>query len=504
MTSASPTPDDAGSAAPDGAPPDPPARRVMVALLTPLFAALMSISIVNVALPAIESGLGAGSSDLQWVLSGYALAFGVVLVPAGRAGDLWGRRRFFLLGVAVFGLASLMSALAPTPMVLNIARVLMGVGAGLLTPQIIGMIQQLFRGSARGRAYGLMSTVIGVAVAAGPAIGGLIIDVVGDDLGWRTTFLINAPLTLLAFVLAFLWLPRTGGGAVTGTTSSTGTRTGSGGRRGLAALDPLGVALLSAAVVLVMLPFIQFRSGTGAFLGAAGLALMTVWAFWERRLGRLDAEAPMVNLALFTRPSYTLNTLVLSLYFLGMPAVWAVVAVYVQQGLGHGALVAGVVTLPSAVMVMLLSTAVGRRVETSGPRMLVVGTVIAVLSMLALAGATALMGAGSGSLWLVGAALALNGLSQALIIPSAQTLSMQDVPARMAGAAGGVAQTSQRLFTAVGIALVTGVYFSIAAAVDHHAAVLVASLAIAACMLSAVLAAVLAARRARRAPAAAS
>lgn len=154
----------------------PRPRRMMAALLMPLFAALLSISIVNVALPAIEDGLGASSSDLQWVLSGYALAFGVALVPAGRAGDLWGRRRVFLLGVAFFGLSSLFSALAPTPEMLNLARILMGLGAGMLVPQIIGMIQRLFSGSARGRAYGLMSTVIGVAVAAGPAVGGLLID----------------------------------------------------------------------------------------------------------------------------------------------------------------------------------------------------------------------------------------------------------------------------------------------------------------------------------------
>lgn len=457
----------------------------MIALFTPLFAALMSISIVNVALPAIEEGLGARSSDLQWVLSGYALAFGVALVPAGRAGDLWGRRRFFLMGVALFGAASLLAALSPTPMLLNLSRVLMGVGAGLLTPQIIGMIQRLFSGAARGRAYGLMSTVIGVAIAAGPAIGGLIIDTVGEDLGWRLTFMINVPVMLLAFLIAALWLPAPPEG--------NGPS-----RRGLSALDPLGVVMLSTAVVLLMLPFIQFRTALGVGLAAVGLVLMVLWTMWERRLGQRSPEAPMVNLTLFTRPSYTLNTLVLSLYFSGMPAVWAIVAVYVQQGLGHGALIAGIVTLPSAVMVMLLSAQVGRRVERIGPQMLVVGTSIAVLSMLALAGATALMTTEHGSLWLIAAALGLNGLSQALIIPSAQTLSMQDVPHPMAGAAGGVAQTAQRLFTAMGIAVVTAVYFTVTAGSDHHAGVVVGSLTIAGFMLTAVVAALFAARRARR------
>ena len=148
--------------------PAPSQRRVMTALLLPLFASLMSISSVMVALPAIEEGLSATSSDLQWVLSGYALAFGIGLVPAGRAGDLWGRRRMFLAGVAVFGLASLIAAFSISPQMLNVMRILMGLGSSMLVPQIIGMIQRLFTGSARGRAYGLMSTVIGLAVALGP------------------------------------------------------------------------------------------------------------------------------------------------------------------------------------------------------------------------------------------------------------------------------------------------------------------------------------------------
>lgn len=466
-------------------------------MFLPLFAALLSISIVNVALPAIEEGLGAGDSDLQWVLSGYALAFGVALVPAGRAGDVWGRRRFFLSGVAFFGVASLLAALAPTPLLLNIARVLMGIGAGILTPQIIGMIQRLFTGSERGRAYGLMSTVIGLAVAAGPALGGLIIDTTGADIGWRLTFLINVPVTVTALILAFLWLPRPHdddtGPAAADTVSASGS-----GLRGMHRLDPVGVVLLSAAVVLIMLPFIQFRSLAGAAIGAAGAAVLGGWVLWERRLGQRHAGAPMVNLALFTVPSYTLNSLVMGLYFAGMPAVWAIVAVYVQQGLGESALTAGVVTLPSALMVMLLSSSVGKRVPEHGPRMLVWGTAFAVLAMLLMAGAAALMATGYGSLWLLAGALAVVGLSQALIIPSAQTLSMQDVPERMAGAAGGVAQTAQRVCTAVGVALITGIYFTVSANSEHQDGMVVGSLVIAGIMLSSAAAAVFASRRARR------
>lgn len=502
-------------------------RRMMTAMFLPLFASLLSISIVNVALPAIEESLGAASADLQWVLSGYALAFGMALVPAGRAGDIWGRRGLFMFGVLLFGLASLGAALAMTPLVLNIARVFMGFAAGILTPQVIGMIQRLFSGPARGRAYGMMGTVIGVAVAAGPALGGLIIDTTGSDLGWRMTFLINVPVTIIALISIVAWLPKTlddaeppaatemptpaaepkpaaerEAAAESGPTAPRGTAEPAEPRaatRGIARLDPLGVVLLSVAVLLLMLPFIQFRGLLGGLFGAAGVGVLVLWALWERRLGRRDADAPMVNLALFTLPSYTLNSLVLGLYFAGMPATWAVVAIYVQQGRGEGALIAGLVTLPSAVMVMLLSARVGRAVELKGPRMLVSGTLAGVVAMLFLAGAAALMGTGYGSLWLIGAALGVVGLSQALIIPSAQTLSMREVPEPMAGAAGGVAQTAQRVFTAIGIAVVTGIYFSVSADAGHQSAIVTSSLVIAALMLTSVAAALFAARQARHA-----
>lgn len=490
-------------------------RRMMTAMFLPLFASLLSISIVNVALPSIEDSLSASSADLQWVLSGYALAFGMALVPAGRAGDIWGRRRLFLIGVVLFGVASLAAALAMTPLMLNTARVFMGFAAGILTPQVIGMIQRLFTGPARGRAYGLMGTVIGVAVAAGPALGGLIIDTTGTDLGWRMTFLINVPVTVTALICILLWIPKTqdddaasassaeapdpDSSTTPAQTQPTPAQPSQAEPQGIARLDPVGVLLLSIAVLLLMLPFIQFRSLLGGLFAVAGILVLVLWTVWERRLGRRHESAPMVNLKLFALPSYTLNSMVLGLYFAGMPAIWAVIAVYVQQGRGESALIAGLVTLPSAVMVMLLSSRVGKAVERKGPRMLVTGTITAVLAMLLLSGTAALMATPYGSLWLMAAALGVVGISQALIIPSAQTLSMHDVPEQMAGAAGGVAQTAQRVFTAIGIAVVTGIYFSISADQGHQSGVVIATLVIAGLMLTSVAAAIFAARRAAQA-----
>lgn len=459
-----------------------PTLRVMAALLLPLFAALMSISSVMVALPAIESGLGATSSDLQWVLSGYALAFGVGLVPAGRAGDLWGRRRIFLAGVALFGLTSLAAAFAADPLMLNVMRVAMGLAASMLVPQIIGMIQRLFTGAARGHAYGLMSTVIGLAVAVGPLIGGGLIDLFPGDHAWRLVFLINVPVVAAGLIAAALWLPAP---------EADQDQVGLSARRtnALMRLDPVGALLLTVSIVLIMLPFIQFPGLFGAGLAGAGVVLMGGWLLWEKRLGQRSPEAPMVNLRLFTLPSFTWNSTVLIVYFGGMPGIWAVVAIYVQQGLGYGAFTAGLVTLPSAVMITVLAAQVGKRVERRGPQMLLAGSVCAVISMLLLAGAAWLMSTEYGSVWWVAAALGVNGVSQALIIPNAQTMSMADVPEHMAGAAGGVAQSAQRVVTAMGLAVVTAVYFVVLARTDHQQAILVSALVIAVIMIACVVAA---------------
>src|SRR5699024_9585385 len=182
--------------------------RILAVLLMAIFMSLMSVSVVNVALASIQTGLDASQSDIQWVLSGYALTFGVVLVSAGRAGDLLGRGGFFILGMVIFTLASVAAGLAPDAQWLNGARFVQGVGSGFLNPQAVGMIQQYFRGPERGRAFGFFGTTVGVSVAIGPILGGLLIQLGGVEIGWRLTFLINVPVGLLAIVLALLWFPR--------------------------------------------------------------------------------------------------------------------------------------------------------------------------------------------------------------------------------------------------------------------------------------------------------
>ena len=169
---------------------------------------LLDVSIVNVALPSIRLGLHAAQSELQWVVSGYALTFGLLLVPAGRFGDLRGRRTVFVGALALFTLASAVCGAAPNAATLVFARLFQGLAGGTLTPQISATIQELFSGRERGKAFGYFGTVVGVSTAIGPLLGGLLIQLFGDTDGWRAVFYVNIPIGLVAIPFAWRLLPK--------------------------------------------------------------------------------------------------------------------------------------------------------------------------------------------------------------------------------------------------------------------------------------------------------
>ncbi len=425
----------------------PGGARILAVLMVPLLVSLMAVSVINVALPAIETGLDAGSADLQWVLAGYALSFGVVLVAAGRAGDLWGRKPIFVAGILLFTLGCLASGLAGDPLLLNIARVVTGVGSGLLNPQIIGIIQNTFQGRARGVAYGMFGTVVGLGVAIGPTLGGVIIGAMGPEWGWRMTFLVNVPIGLVSALLAILWLHPP-------------ARKAPPARRSLGALDPVGALLLAAAVVALMVPFIL--PGTWGLLVPA-VILLGLWWWWERRLLR-SAETtgrfPMVDPSLFRIPSFTLSTLASAAFLGAMPGLWAVQAIMTQQGLGLSALAAGLTSLPTAIAVIALSPGIGNHVHRRGPGFVILGSVLALLAVLLGMVAFHQISAGHWPYWTLALCLFPFGPAQALLMTSVQVLTMNDVPPAEAGAAGGVSQTAQRVVTAIGLAAVTGTFYA--------------------------------------------
>ncbi len=417
-------------------------RKSLLVLLAALFLSLLTVSIVNVTLPSIERGLGASEPALQWVLSGYALAFGLVLVGAGRAGDMMGRERLFVLGVAVFTLGAVLAAAAPTSLVLNGARIVMGVGAGIFNPQISGLIQQYYQGAERARAFGLFGGTVGLASAIGPLVGGLLLASLPETLGWRATLGLNIPVGVAVVVLARLWLPRS-----------------SGSRPDRADFDPFGAGLLGAAVVCLMLPFMLAGDRPVTWvLEPVGVALALGWFAWERSYAARGRE-PMVDLDLFRIGTFSRGSLMIAVFFCGTTSVWVLQAQFVQQGMGGTALQAGLISLPASLLLAVSAQIAGRMVMRIGRWIVVAGLVFSILGLVAAVAVTEPVADGRVGLWALAASLALIGFGNGMVTSPNQALTLAEVPVEHGGTAGGVMQTGQRIGTAMGAAAVTGLYF---------------------------------------------
>ncbi|SCL35528.1 drug resistance transporter, EmrB/QacA subfamily [Micromonospora nigra] len=427
---------------------DPPDdRRRWQALgvgLVAAFMTLLDVSIVNVAVPSIEAALGASPSDLQWVLSGYALTFGLVLVPAGRFGDVRGRRNAFVLGIALFTLTSALAGTARSPDWLVAARLLQGAAAGLVNPQVTGLIQQLFRGPERGRPFGLLGATIGVSTAVGPLLGGLLIAGGGTEHGWRWVFFVKVPVGIVAVVLGWRLLPAR-------PTRAPGHRP----------LDPVGVLLLGIGVTLVLLPLIQREQWRGTawwLLVPAGLLTLAGFGVWERWYGR--RHEPLFDLRLFRLRSYALGSLIALVYFGGFTAIFFVFTLYLQNGLGYSALVAGLAITPFALGSAATSAIGGRIVDRFGRRLVAVGLATVVAGLAAVVGVLTLVPDGVPVPWVTAAPLLVAGLGSGLVIAPNQTLTLSQVPVPQAGSGAGMLQTGQRVGSAAGIAAVGAVFFS--------------------------------------------
>lgn len=419
-------------------------KPLLAVLLAPLFMALVAVSVINVGLTAIGESLQASTGGLQWVISGYALAFGMLLVPAGRLGDATGRRRLLIIGVAVFTAGSLLSGLAPSVEMLNLSRILQGIGSGLLNPQTVALIQQHFRGQDRARAFALLATTVAVATAVGPVIGGLLIQLLGPDRGWRWMFLMNVPIGVLAILGAFRYIPDD-------------RRRG----RERTDLDPVGALLLCVAILGIMLPFLERGVSALVWLSfPAGLLVLGLWWAWEQRYKRAG-RPPMVDTAIFTNQAFRNGILIVSVYFLGATSVWIIVPLYLQMHLGHSAFEASLLGLPSSIAAAISSQIAGRYVLTLGRRMVIIGFGVAFVGLLGTALLAGLVEHGTIPFWWLAAPLMLMGLSQGMTISPNQTLTLNSVDPRFGGVAGGILQLGQRTGAAIGTALIPGIIFAL-------------------------------------------
>jgi EmrB/QacA subfamily drug resistance transporter len=413
---------------------------------------LLDVSIVNVAVPSIEQALQASPSELQWVLSGYALTFGLVLVAAGRFGDARGRRNVFIAGLALFTLASAAAGLSTSPEWLIITRLIQGAAAGIVNPQVVGMIQQMFQGSERGRPFGLLGSVIGISTAVGPLLGGALIALEGTHEGWRLVFFVNVPVGIAAIIFGWRVLPPHPRDPA----------------RRRQSMDPVAVLLLGIGVTLLLLPLIEEQQWRGALkwlLVPAGLLVLAGFALWEHRYRRHGQ--PLFDLSLFRHRSYTLGSLIALLYFAGFTALFFVFTLYLQNGLGYSALLAGLAVTPFALGSAASAVLGGRIVNRFGRPLVAIGLVLVAAGL----GATTLalhFVPGHGAPLAAAAPLLLAGIGSGFVITPNQTLALAEVPPAQGGAAAGMLQTGQRIGAAAGIAGVGTVFFSTLAA-THNA-----------------------------------
>ncbi|MCS6711608.1 MFS transporter [Brachybacterium sp. EF45031] len=416
---------------------------MLAVLLVPLFMALVAISVINVALTAIGTSLEADSSALQWVISGYALAFGLLLVPSGRLGDATGRKRIFLAGVAVFTAGSLLSGLALTVEVLNVARLLQGIGSGLLNPQAMGLIQAHFTGQARARAFASFGTTVAVATAVGPLLGGVLIQVFGEDLGWRAMFLLNVPLGIASVLAGLRWIP------------------GDARRESLPQLDPVGIVLLGVAILGIMAPFLERDVNPLVWLSLpAGLLVLGAWWLWEHREKDRGRE-PMVDPALFANEGFRNGLIIIAVFFLGSTSIWIVVPLYLQMHLDHTAFQVALLGLPSSILAAISSQVGGRYVLRLGRKLVIAGFATAAAGLTGVALLAAPIESGALPYWVLTFPLALMGVSQGMTISPNQTLTLGAVDPRSGGVAGGILSLGQRLGAAVGTALIPGILFTL-------------------------------------------
>jgi EmrB/QacA subfamily drug resistance transporter len=410
---------------------------VLAVILVAAFMDLLDVTIVAVAAPNIQATLGASPAQVQWLVAAYALALGAALITGGRIGDQYGRRRAFLFGLAVFVATSAACALAPSASILIAARVGQGLGAGLMVPQVFGIIRASLEPRHLGAAFGAYGGIQALAAIAGPLLGGLLMSANVWHLGWHAIFWVNVPIGLLTLVVGWRVLPESAD-------------------RDRARLDLVGAVLLALALLAILLPIGQGRSwGWPAFgwvLLGCGLLGLGGFVAYERRVDR-----PVLNPLLLRNRAFARGLAASAAFFAGLAAFFLLLSVYLQNGIGHSALATGLITVPYATGSLLASGA-GIKLARYGRRLPIIGSlVIAVSHLLMWLVVTAIA---TPTWWQIGIPLFVGGLGLGLAAPQLVNVVLAGVPGREAGAAGGVLSTVNQVAGSAGVAALGAVFFA--------------------------------------------
>ncbi len=392
-----------------------------------LFMIMLDNTVVNVALPSIQSDLGVGISELEWIVNAYALTFAVLMLSGGKLADLYGRKRIFLVGLLVFSLSSLACGLATSGGMLIGARAVQGAGAALMMPATLGIISATFELRERGMAFGIWAGVSAMALALGPIVGG----VLAEHADWSWIFFINVPVGIVGIVAGWLVIRES-------------RDTSAIQRLDLPGLVTSGVALFALTFGLIEANNYGWTSPTILALfgvAAVGLALFVVLEHRQR--------APMLDLSLFRNPTFAGANATAMLVTLAMFGVFFFMSLYVQQILGYSPVQAGAIFLPMTILIILVAPIAGKLSDRVGSRWLMAGGMTLVACSLVL---FSRLGLDSG-FWDMFPPLVLGGLGMALTMTPMTAAAMGAVPVAKAGVGSGVLNTFRQVGGALGIAV---------------------------------------------------
>ncbi|WP_371670794.1 MFS transporter [Streptomyces sp. NBC_00289] len=412
-------------------------------VMTAAFMDLVDVTIVNIAIPSIQQDAGASFSQIQWITAGYALAFAAGLITGGRLGDIHGRKRLFLVGIGGFTIASALCGFAANPEMLVASRILQGGMAAMMVPQVLSIVHATFPAHERGKVFGLFGAVVGLGAVSGPLLGALLTEWNLFGLEWRPIFLINLPVGIAGLIL---------------------------GRRFIAEskapkalkLDLVGVALVILGLLMLLYPLTRGRelgwplwgyvSMAGAFVVFAALVA------YERRKAARDGS-PLIELSLFRVKSFAAGIAVQTVFGVALGIFFLVWTLYMQVGLGWSPLRAGLTGVPFSIAV---SAAAGLSVQQLVPRfgrkVLQAGALVMGAGVLLYIWESDRYGMSIAS-WQMALPLVVMGLGMGLIVAPLTDAVLSDVPREHSGSASGLINTVQQMGNALGLGLVSVVFF---------------------------------------------
>ena len=423
---------------------DPGRWRALAVVLSAAFLVALDFFVVNVSIPSIRAGLHATFAEVQLVIASYGLTYSVLLISGGRLGDIYGRKRMFLLGVAGFTLTSALCGLASAPTFLIVARALQGTSASLVFPQVLSVIQVSFPVHERAKAFGLFGMVIGTASFSGNVLGGLLVSADLFGLGWRPIFLINLPIGAVTILAAIRTIRES--------RSPKARR-----------LDLGGVALMTGSLALLLYPLVKGREAgwpLWTYLSVVAAALLlAVFVRYERFVTE-HGGSPLVELSLFHDRAFVIGLFSGVCFFNGTASFFLISTIFLQNGLGYTARAAGLTFASFAVAFLGSSLSSVRLQPKLGSRIINLGAALMMTGLAALLWTARSRGAALTGLELA-PALMIYGTGQGFVMPTLISTILINIKGHDAGSASGVLTTVQQVSFAMGVAVIGTVFFSV-------------------------------------------